>query len=150
MITRRSAVKLISGATLAAGWMEQGHAQGPSLEQVSAIAKQAFIHGYPMVAGYATMYTYAIDKNNPQYKAPFNQIANVARVFTPQDAVIITPNSDTPYSFIWADLRGEPLVWACQKSIKDAITQFNLLISTLTTSPILAPGPRVTALKNSC
>jgi hypothetical protein len=34
----------------------------------------------------------------------------VARVFTPQDKAIQTPNSDTPYSFLGADLRAEPLV----------------------------------------
>ena len=33
-----------------------------------------------------------------------------ARVFTPDDKAMQTPNSDTPYSFIGADLRAEPLV----------------------------------------
>src|SRR3954453_23626088 len=31
-------------------------------------------------------------------------------VATPADTAIITPNSDTPYSFIWLDLRVEPMV----------------------------------------
>jgi hypothetical protein len=31
-------------------------------------------------------------------------------VFTPQDKAIQTPNSDTPYTFLGADLRAEPLV----------------------------------------
>ncbi|KAJ3061897.1 hypothetical protein HK102_008950, partial [Quaeritorhiza haematococci] len=56
------------------------------------------------------MYEYAIDADSSQYKAPFNQVANTARVFTPQDTAIITPNSDTPYSFLWMDLRAEPVV----------------------------------------
>ncbi|PIW60964.1 MAG: cell envelope protein [Shewanella sp. CG12_big_fil_rev_8_21_14_0_65_47_15] len=34
----------------------------------------------------------------------------MARVFSPQDKAIQTPNSDTPYSFLGADLRAEPLV----------------------------------------
>jgi hypothetical protein len=27
-----------------------------------------------------------------------------------KDTTVVTPNSDTPYSFLWADLRAEPLV----------------------------------------
>ena len=34
-----------------------------------------------------------------QFKAPFNEINNEARVFTYKDTAIVTPNSDTPYSF---------------------------------------------------
>ena len=45
-----------------------------------------------------------------QYKAPFNQIDSEARVFTPQDTAVVTPNSDTPYSLLSMDLRAEPLV----------------------------------------
>jgi hypothetical protein len=51
-----------------------------------------------------------VDKNSPEFKAPFNQIKNEARVFTPKDTAIVTPNSDTPYSFLWMDLRAEPMV----------------------------------------
>jgi hypothetical protein len=51
-----------------------------------------------------------VDRTNPEYKGPWNQIVNVPRVFTPADTAIQTPNSDTPYSFIGADLRAEPLV----------------------------------------
>jgi hypothetical protein len=59
---------------------------------------------------YAVMNEYAVDKAGPQFKAPFNQIKNEARVFTYEDTAIITPNSDTPYSFVWLDLRAEPIV----------------------------------------
>ena len=59
---------------------------------------------------YAVMYEYAVDKNSGQYKAPFNQIDNEARVFTYKDTAVITPNSDTPYSMLWLDLRAEPMV----------------------------------------
>ncbi len=78
--------------------------------EVRAIAEDAFIYGFPMVMNYGTMYEYAIDASSSQYKAPFNQIHNTARVFTPQDTAIVTPNSDTPYSFLWMDLRAEPVV----------------------------------------
>jgi len=59
---------------------------------------------------YAVMYDFCVDKNSSQYKAPFNQIFNEHRVFTYQDTAVITPNSDTPYSLIWLDLRTEPIV----------------------------------------
>src|SRR5207248_300158 len=75
-----------------------------------AIAEEGFIYGLPIVMNYAVMYEYAVDKNSGQYKAPFNQINNEARVFTYKDTSVITPNSDTPYSILWLDLRAEPIV----------------------------------------
>jgi hypothetical protein len=51
-----------------------------------------------------------VDRDSGQFKAPFNQINNEARVFTYKDTAIITPNSDTPYSILWLDLRAEPIV----------------------------------------
>ena len=72
-----------------------------------------------MVDNYKTMYGYAIDKENPNYKAPFNEIYNTAGVYTPKDTTVITPNSDTPYSFVWADLRAEPVVLGVPEVDKD-------------------------------
>src|ERR1700752_2497179 len=82
----------------------------PSIAETKAIAEEGFIYGLPIVMNYAVMYEYAVDKNSPEFKAPFNQIKNEARVFTPKDTAIVTPNSDTPYSFLWMDLRAEPVV----------------------------------------
>jgi hypothetical protein len=82
----------------------------PGLEETKAIAEQGFIYGLPIVMNYAVMNEYAVDKSNPQFKAPFNEINNEHRVFTYQDTAVITPNSDTPYSLIWLDLRVEPMV----------------------------------------
>jgi hypothetical protein len=82
----------------------------PGIEETKAIAEEGFIYGLPIVMNYAVMYEYAIDKNSGQYKAPFNQILNEARVFTYKDTAIVTPNSDTPYSLVFMDLRAEPLV----------------------------------------
>jgi hypothetical protein len=78
--------------------------------ETKAIAEEGFIYGLPIVMNYAVMYEYAIDKSNPEFKAPFNQIKNEARVFTDKDTAIVTPNSDTPYSFLWMDLITEPMV----------------------------------------
>src|SRR5205814_5952591 len=77
--------------------------------ETKAIAEEGFIYGLPIVMNYAVMYEYAVDKNSGQYKAPFNQINNEARVFTYKDTSVITPNSDTPYSILWTDLRAEPI-----------------------------------------
>jgi hypothetical protein len=82
----------------------------PSVAETKAIAEEGFIFGLPIVMNYAVMYEYAVDKRSPEFKAPFNQIKNEARVFTYKDTAIITPNSDTPYSFLWLDLRAEPMV----------------------------------------
>ena len=78
--------------------------------EAKTIAEEAFIYGFPMVMNYGTMYEYFIDKAGAQYKCSFNQLYNTAHVYTPKDTAIVTPNSDTPYSFIGADLRAEPLV----------------------------------------
>jgi hypothetical protein len=82
----------------------------PGTEETKAIAEEGFIYGLPIVMNYAVMYEYAVDRNSVHFKAPFNQINNEARVFTYKDTAVITPNSDTPYSILWLDLRAEPVV----------------------------------------
>ena len=78
--------------------------------QIRAIAKEAYIYGFPLVDNYRVLYSYAVDKSGPEYKGPMNQIHNTARVYTPEDKAIQTPNSDTPYSTAILDLRAEPFV----------------------------------------
>ena len=75
-----------------------------------AIAKEAYIYGFPMVDGYRIMYAYFVDSGNSDFKAPWNQIRNIPRVYTPADTAVQTPNSDTPYSMVGLDLRAEPVV----------------------------------------
>jgi hypothetical protein len=79
-------------------------------EQARAIAKEAYVYGFPMVDDYRVMYSYFVNKEDPEYKGDWNQIHNTPRVYTPEDTTIQTPNSDTPYSTVGADLRAEPLV----------------------------------------
>ncbi|MBP2453317.1 DUF1254 domain-containing protein [Mycolicibacterium lutetiense] len=86
-----------------------------SAEQIREIAKQAYIYGFPMVDNYRIQYAYFQNKQDPQYKAPWNTLKSSAQVYTPADTAIQTPNSDTPYSFIGADLRTEPLVLTVPK-----------------------------------
>lgn len=79
-------------------------------EEVKAIAKEAYIYGFPMVMNCKTVYDYAVNTNSRDYKAPFNQKSCEARVYTPEDKTIVTPNSDTPYCMMWLDLRSEPQI----------------------------------------
>ncbi len=83
--------------------------------EARAIAKQAYLYGYPVVEMYKTLYTQAVDKGGANFKAPFNRIGNSAQVFTPKDTAFTTPNADTPYSFVWMDLRQEPQVLTLPK-----------------------------------
>lgn len=85
-------------------------AQNLSPKEARDIAKEVTIYGFPLVDNYRVQYSYFVDRNNPDFKATWNNINNVARVFTPDDKAIQTPNSDTPYSQLGADLRAEPLV----------------------------------------
>ena len=63
-----------------------------------------------MAANYLTMYKQAIDTTGHDYKAPFNTLTSAKSVATPDDKFVVTPNSDTPYSYVWLDLRAEPVV----------------------------------------
>jgi hypothetical protein len=108
-----AAVTLITGCATrndTVAQAEKSEKNRPGIAETKAIAEEGFIYGLPIVMNYAVMYEYAVDKNSGQYKAPFNQILNEPRVFTYKDTAIITPNSDTPYSLCWLDLRAEPIV----------------------------------------
>src|SRR5262245_4269704 len=79
------------------------------LAEARAIAREAYIYGFPLVDSYRIQYSYFVDRNDPEFKGNWNELHNTARVYTPDDKAIQTPNSDTPYSFVGADLREEPL-----------------------------------------
>jgi hypothetical protein len=84
--------------------------QSVGAQEARAIAKEAYIYGSPMVDSYRVTYAYFVATGNPEYKGPFNQIRNFARLMTPDDKAVQTPNSDTAYSFLGLDLRAEPVV----------------------------------------
>jgi hypothetical protein len=75
-----------------------------------AIAKEAYIYGYPMVDSYRILHAYFVNRESPEFKAPWNQLTNTPRVYTPDDTAVQTPNSDTPYSMAGLDLRADPIV----------------------------------------
>ena len=98
---------------------EKNEKDAPGIAETKNIAEQGFIYGLPIVMNYAVMYENIIDTKSTEYKAPFNVIYNEHRTFTYQDTTVVTPNSDTPYSFLWADLRTEPLVISVPAVAKD-------------------------------
>jgi hypothetical protein len=116
MLTKREFLRSVSLTAIALSTVKpvassaQTSADRPGLIGAKDIAEAGFIYGLPIVMNYAVMYEYAIDRNSGQFKAPFNEIKNEANVFTYKDTAVVTPNSDTPYSAVWLDLRAEPIV----------------------------------------
>ena len=116
MLTKRDLLRSAALAAITASMgksvpvLAQARADRPGFLKAKDIAEAGFIYGLPIVMGYGVMYEFAVDRNSGQFKAPFNQIANAANVFTYKDTAVVTPNSDTPYSVVWMDLRAEPLV----------------------------------------
>jgi hypothetical protein len=116
MLTKRDLLRSAALAAITASTAKsvpvhaQTSADRPGFFKAKDIAEAGFIYGLPIVMNYGVMYEYAVDRNSGQFKAPFNQIKNEPNVFTYKDTAIVTPNSDTPYSFVWMDLRAEPIV----------------------------------------
>jgi hypothetical protein len=116
MLTKRALLHSVALTAIAVATTQSAQVQAqaspdrPGFFEAKDIAEAGFIFGLPIVMNYAVMYEYAVDRNSGQFKAPFNQIKNEPNVFTYKDTAIPTPNSDTPYSFVWMDLRAEPVV----------------------------------------
>jgi hypothetical protein len=112
---RAAKAPLIAGAavlslSLAACHKPKGDADTQGAVDTAKVAEEAFVYGLPMVMNYGSMYELFIDPKSSQYKGPINTLINEHRVFTPADTSVVTPNSDTPYSFASVDLRAEPEV----------------------------------------
>jgi hypothetical protein len=88
-------------------------------QDTRAIAREAYIYSFPMAANYQTLYKQAINTSSHDYRAPFNSLTNASGVATPEDKFVVTPNSDTPYSYLWMDLRAEPIVVTMPKIEKE-------------------------------
>src|SRR5580692_7314356 len=108
-VTRRtfaSGIMLLPSLRFSAASAQAGVAPG----EARAIAKEAYVYGFPLVDSYRIQYDYFVDSKGSEFKAPWNHIANTPRVYTPADTAIQTPNADTPYSWLGLDLRSEPIV----------------------------------------
>ena len=96
-------------------------------DEAEAIAREAYVWGFPMVMNFKTLYNYVIETSNPEYKGPFNQVVCEARLFTPDDKAVVTPNADTPYCMFWLDLRAEPLVLTVPEMEPERFYHFQLV-----------------------
>lgn len=103
---------LLAGAAAStfAGSAARAGGLRPSVEEWRAIARDAYVYGFPLIDNYRVLHSYFVDRAHSEYKGPWNQVHSMGRVFTPRDRAIQSPNSDTPYSMLGADLRAEPLV----------------------------------------
>ena len=110
--------------------------------EARATAKEAYIYGFPTVDNMRVQYAYFTDKKDPDYKAPYNTLFNIPRVFTPDDKAIQTPNSDTPYSWIGLDLRAEPIVFTVPPIARERYWSLQLI--DLYTHNFDIPGSRAT------
>ena len=120
----------------------------PGIAETKAIMEEAYVYGFPMVAAYKAMVEFNVDKSSSQYKAPFNQIWNDSQTFTPKDTAIPTPNSDTPYSMVQADLRAEPIV-LCVPAV-DSKRYYSVMLADLYTFNYGYIGSRATGSEAGC
>ena len=104
------ATTVLTALSLALGLAATTNAGAITPAEARAIAKEAYIYGFPVVDNYRVQYAYFVDTQHPEFKGGWNQIRNIARVFTPEDKAVQSPNSDTPYSLLGLDLRAEPFV----------------------------------------
>jgi hypothetical protein len=104
------AMSIVLPALLACILLTSGCAERVTQDEAKAIARDAYVYGFPLVMNCKTVYEYVIETGSPDYKGPFNQVSCEARLFTPEDRAVVTPNADTPYCMFWLDLRAEPLV----------------------------------------
>ncbi|MDN3642941.1 DUF1254 domain-containing protein [Lutimonas halocynthiae] len=96
-------------------------------EEAKEIAKEAYVYGFPIVMNYKTLYNYVLNDKSAEYKGQMNQIVCEARLFTPEDKTIVTPNSDTPYCMFWVDIKDEPRVISVPEMEPDRFYHFQLV-----------------------
>ncbi len=75
-----------------------------------AIAREAYGFGLPIVENYNHLYAEAIDKTSEQYMAPLNVLKHEVGDLTAVDTLGPTPNLDLLRSWLWMDLRAEPVI----------------------------------------
>lgn len=86
-----------------------------------AVAREAYLYGFPMVMNYKTMVT---SMNDAGSEGDFNQLVCEARLFTPEDVTVVTPNTDTPYCRGYVDVRAEPVVLTVPRIRRDRFYHF--------------------------
>jgi hypothetical protein len=96
-------------------------------DEAREIAREAYIYGFPTVVNYKTMYLYTLNEQSPEYKGPLNFVGCDARLLTPEDKAVVTPNADTPYCMFWADIRSEPVIISLPEMEPERFYHFQLI-----------------------
>ena len=81
-----------------------------SMNDVQAIAEEAYVFSFPMLMGYRAAFGMFIAAGAPSYRGPLNQLHSDPQTLDHTFREVISPNADTPYSMAGLDLRAEPLV----------------------------------------
>jgi hypothetical protein len=84
--------------------------QEVSPEEAVSVAEEAYLYAFPMLESYREMYAGAIDRTDPGYMGPFNQIFHSAEARKQVDDSVSRLQSDTLQSVAWLDLRAQPIV----------------------------------------
>ena len=101
----------------------------PSKEEIVKIAEEAYTFGIPYVFEYRTMYMQAIDPKSSSYVG-FGKFLHYGAT-TDKDKDVMTPNRDTPYSWVWFDLRAEPWVLSVPKMDANEKRYYSFMINDL-------------------
>jgi hypothetical protein len=139
---------LIAAGLVLAGCKPAGDTDKAGAVDTKAITQRAYVYALPMIAGYKAIYGVAVDSTGSGYRGPWNQIHSDHRVFTPADKIIVTPNSDTPYSMLAMDLRAEPLV-ICVPAIEKR-RYYSVQLIDLNTFNVGYIGSRATGNAGGC
>lgn len=82
----------------------------PSLEEITAIAEEAYIFAFPLLENYRTMNRLTGSHLPDSQRRSFNTLRHAAGLLGPEFKNIVAPNNDTMYSSSWLDLENDPLV----------------------------------------
>jgi hypothetical protein len=108
-------------------------------EAARAIAKEAYIYGFPIVDNYRVQYAYFVNKNIPSTRAVGTRSTTPQGCTRPDKAIKLRIGYS--YSAVGADLRAEPLVLTVPPSSKTATTHCSSSTATPTTLPTWAAAP---------
>jgi len=81
-----------------------------SSDEIQSIAEQAFIYAYPLLENYRIMYGNMVDESSDEFLGSYNTLYDEEKLATPDDKGFVTPNADALYTYVWFDLRAEPMV----------------------------------------
>jgi hypothetical protein len=85
------------------------HAPPLTTAEISAIAEDAFVYGYPLVLMDVTE-EQMTSAPAGSFGAPVNHFRHAERLPSPEDRIVVRPNTDTLYSSAWLDLSRGPVI----------------------------------------